>query len=263
MKNKELKKRVITLLKKGMRLDGRKPHEYREIEIQKGHIRTAEGSAQVKIGDNEIIAGVKTSVGSPYPDSPDSGNIMVSAEFEPMSDEDYRPGPPRENAIEVSRITDRGVRESEMIDTSDLVIESGEKVWSVGIDLSTINVDGDLFDISNLASVISLIDMNFPKYEDDKIDYTELTDKKLDIKQIPVAVTLYKIGDSGFLVDPTGEEIEVADCRLTVVSTDKDTITAYQKGGDGVLTKDDIVEMTDVALKLGEKRRKMIKKNYL
>ncbi len=263
MKNKELKKRVSTLLKKGMRLDGRGPYEYRDIEIDKGCIETAEGSAKVKIGDNEIIAGVKTSVGQPYPDSPDDGNIMVSAEFEPMSADEYRPGPPQEDSIEVSRITDRGLRESDMIDTSKLVIESGEKVWSVGVDLSTINVDGDLFDISNIASVVSFIDMNFPKYEDGKVNYKELTDEKLEIKNIPIAVTLYKIGDTGFIVDPTGEEKSISDARLTVISIDENTVTAFQKGGEGTLTKDDVIEMTDVALDVGKDRREMIRKNYL
>ena len=71
------KKQIETLLENGKRLDGRKPFDYRDIEIEKNISKNAEGSARVRIGDTEVVAGVKMEVGEPFPDTPDDGTIMV------------------------------------------------------------------------------------------------------------------------------------------------------------------------------------------
>ena len=43
------KQHLIKGLNKGIRLDGRKPEDYREVEIEYDVSKTAEGSARVKI----------------------------------------------------------------------------------------------------------------------------------------------------------------------------------------------------------------------
>ena len=61
---KELRSHIISLLEANTRLDGRKLTEYRQpITIEYGVIKTAEGSARVKIGETDIIVGVKLEVG--------------------------------------------------------------------------------------------------------------------------------------------------------------------------------------------------------
>ena len=63
--------RIREYLEKGKRFDGRKPEEFREISIETGVSKKAEGSARVKIGKTEVIVGVKMDVTEPYPDSMD------------------------------------------------------------------------------------------------------------------------------------------------------------------------------------------------
>ena len=53
------------LAKNGKREDGRKFNEFREIEIETDIISKAEGSARVKIGKTQIIAGIKMDIGEP------------------------------------------------------------------------------------------------------------------------------------------------------------------------------------------------------
>src|SRR3989339_763253 len=74
-----------------------------------------DGSARVKIGNTEVLVGVKMTVGEPYPDSADEGNLMVSAELRPISSPRFENGPPKFNSIEIGRVTDRVLRESHFI----------------------------------------------------------------------------------------------------------------------------------------------------
>ena len=123
--------RIREYLQHGKRFDGRKDDEFREIKIETGISNKAEGSAKVKIGNTEVIVGVKMDIAEPYPDSPDKGNLMVTAELLPMSNVKYEYGPPRFEAIELGRLVDRGIRESKYINFEKLCIKKGEKVWGI------------------------------------------------------------------------------------------------------------------------------------
>ena len=63
--NKQNQTHVINYLKKGVRYDGRKLDQYREIEVEAGNLPSAEGSARVKMGDTEVLCGIKFEVGKP------------------------------------------------------------------------------------------------------------------------------------------------------------------------------------------------------
>ena len=56
----------------------------------------------------------------------------------------------------LSRVSDRGIRESGMIDVSELCIKEGELVYSVYIDVAVINEDGNLFDAVAYAGTTAL-----------------------------------------------------------------------------------------------------------
>ena len=83
---------ALELLQKGTRIDGRKFDEFRQIDLKTGIIKTAEGSARIRVGETEIIAGVKINTGTPFPDTPDEGIMMVSAEFTPLASPDFEAG---------------------------------------------------------------------------------------------------------------------------------------------------------------------------
>lgn len=120
---------IESLVAKHTRVDGRAFDAYRNIEIEYGvSSKSAEGSARVKIGDTEVVAGVKLEVGSPFSDKPDEGSIMVNVELLPLSSPLFEAGPPSIDAIELSRVTDRGIRESKAIDFKKLCIVEGESL---------------------------------------------------------------------------------------------------------------------------------------
>ncbi|MCK4522094.1 MAG: exosome complex protein Rrp42 [Nanoarchaeota archaeon] len=253
------KQHIINFLNKGLRFDRRKLDEYRDISLETGVSKNAEGSARVRIGETDLIVGIKLELGEPYPDSPDEGTIMVGAELLPLSNPEFESGPPRIEAIELARVVDRGIRESKVLDFKKLCIKKGEKIWIVIIDIVTINVDGNLFDASALAAMAALKDAQLPKIKDNKILYKEPTKDKLPLSaKEPVAVTVCKIGDY-LIIDPTSEEEKVIDARLTVAITKEGKICAMQKGGTTPLSAGDIDKMVELAAKKCEELRKYLK----
>ncbi|MDI6736922.1 MAG: exosome complex protein Rrp42 [Nanoarchaeota archaeon] len=248
---------IQALAKKNARHDGRRFDEFRQpILVEYGiSAKSAEGSARVTMGDTVVVAGVKLEFGQPYPDTPDEGSIMISAEMLPLSSPEYEGGPPGIEAIELARVVDRGIRESKALDFKKLCVKSGEKMWIVMIDIYPINASGNLFDASALAALAALRNARFPKVEDDKVVYKALTDEPLPLSFMPVSCTVHKIGDK-FLVDPTRDEELAADARLTVAFTEKGEICAMQKGGEKPLTHTEVFAMVDLAAaKAGELRK--------
>ena len=247
---------VTALIDKNMREDGRKLTEYRPIKIEYDiSPKSAEGSARVTMGETEVIAGVKMDVGTPFPDSQDQGVLIVNAELIPLASPEFESGPPSINSIELSRVIDRCIRESGVIDFKKLCIKKGEKVWMVYIDIYPLNDAGNLFDASALAAVAALKNAKFPAVKDDKVDYTKHT-KELPLKKLPTSCTVINIKDK-FLIDPTKEEEMAANARLTVASMDN-TICALQKGNDMSLSLEDIDKMISLAIEKNKELNKFL-----
>ncbi len=256
-----IKQHVEELLKKSKRLDGRGLEDFRNVTVEYGvSKKSAEGSAKVTIGETEVIVGIKMEIGTPYPDQPEKGTLMAGVELLPLSSPKFESGPPSIKSIELARtVIDRGIRESDALDLKKLCIKKGEKMWMVVIDAYSINDNGNLADALGLAALAALKDAKFPEYDEknDKIDYEKKT-KKLVLKELPVPVTVLKIGDK-LIVDPVSDEEESIDARLTVATTEDGKVCAIQKGGDVALKSEDIEKMVDISIKKGKELRKLIK----
>ncbi len=255
------KQHLSYALEENTRFDGRKRDEIRPITIEKGVIATAEGSARVRIGKTEVLAGVKMELGKPYSDTPDEGSLMVGAEFLPMASPNFEMGPPSIEAIELARVVDRSVREGGAMNVKDLCIEEGKSAWTVIVDICTINDDGNLQDDSALATLAALQDSKLPEVEivndEPQINYKKKTDKGLPLSEVPITVTVFKRGEHLF-VDPLRSEESLYDSRLSIAVLADGRLCSLQKGGESVLSVDDIGNMIDLALKKSEELRKAL-----
>jgi len=76
-----------------------------------------------------------------------------------------------------------------------------------------------------------------------------LTDKKEPLKaeKMPVAVTMVKIGDS-IILDPSADEEEVMDARLTMTVDEDGNICTIQKSGSYGLTLEEIEKALNIAV---------------
>ena len=255
------KQRIQKYLEQGKRFDGRKLDEFRDLIIETGVTKNAEGSARVKIGKTEVLVGVKMNIGTPYPDSPDKGNMMVTGELLPLSSPRFENGPPKFPAIELARVIDRGIRECKFIDFEKLCIKAGEKVWTVFIDIYSINDDGNLLDAAGIGAVAALKNAKMPKYDEEKemVMFGELTDKSLPVKQdFPISITFHKVGDN-IIVDPTREEEDVSEARVTIGSS-KGIISSMQKGEPKELSVEEFDKILDMLEKVWNDIFKKIEK---
>jgi exosome complex component RRP42 len=261
------------LASQGKRADNRKFDDFRPIKIEIGYIPKAEGSARVKIGNTQVVAGVKMDLGDPYPDTPDSGVMTTAAEMIPMASPDFESGPPREDAIELARVVDRGIRESEIIEVDKLCIVPGEKIWMIFIDIHIIDYDGNLFDAASLASLAALMTAKVPiqrikpTLEKLQIRYPEIENYlkehpdnyPLPLREPPISCTSAKFGNV-IVMDPSLDEEEIAEARLTVATDEKGDIRAMQKGLNGSFTVDEIKKVIKASIDNGKKIREELYK---
>ncbi len=249
---------VRKLVEENSRVNGRGFLDIREIRVEKGIYQKAEGSALVKLGNTTVAVGVKLSVEEPFQDTPNEGILIVNAEFPPIASPEFEPGPPGEQAIELARVVDRGIRESKAIDFEKLCIKEGEKVWGVFVDIHVLNDDGNLIDASGIGAIAALLNAKFPKYDEEsgEIDYSQKT-QPLSVDKVPIPFTFAKIGDK-ILIDPCKEEEEAMDARFTVTVVDG-KICAMQKGHGGFFTEEEIKSMIRIALEKYEKIAELVK----
>ncbi len=248
--------KVIEAIKEGKRLDARKVDEYREVKIQHNISENANGSARVLLGETDVIAGIKMEPATPFPDMPDEGSISVGAEFLPLASPSFESGPPREEATELARVVDRGIRESKTIDFKKLCIVEKEKVWMVYIDLYMMNDDGNLFDASSIAAMSALLETKYPKLEEDKIVKGEFAGK-LHLSRKPLLSTFAKIGGK-VVLDPALVEEKAMEARFSCATTEDNLFCAFQKGLGGAFTSAEIENCLDVAMRKGKEIRKLL-----
>ncbi|ALU11822.1 exosome complex exonuclease [Ignicoccus islandicus DSM 13165] len=223
----------LSLLKKGVRLDKRRLNQFRPITIEYGVATKAHGSALVSIGNTKVLVGVKIEPGRPFPDLPEEGVLNVNAELVPLASPEFEPGPPDENAIELARVVDRALRETPVLDTSQLVLIPGEKVWVVWVDIYVLDHDGNLFDAAMLASMAALLNAKIPEHEvkeDGTVEITGPPTYPLPIINKVVSVTLGVIDDS-FIVDPNLEEENIIDGKVFFAFDEAGNVVGIQKSG--------------------------------
>lgn len=249
------KQQMWDSISKGKRLDGRNLDEIRPIEIEVGLVKKANGSARVKLGNTEVVAGVKVETGEPFEGLENKGALILSAEVLPTASPYIEPGPPDEETVELARVVDRGIRESEMLDLTKLVLIPGEIVYVIFVDCSVINADGNLFDATSYAVVSALLDSKLPVFEIRDRKVVDTAEKQnAPITTLPVSITAVRIGES-IILDPTAEEEACMDARITITTNSDHNFAAIQKGSTGAFTVEQLKRAASTARIKGEEIR--------
>ncbi len=247
-----MREHIHKLAASGKRSDGRSFDEPRKLVVEKNYIKTAEGSARVRLGNTDVLVGVKIDVGEPYADTPNQGVLSTSVELIPMASPTFEAGPPRPDAIELARVVDRGIRETKTVNTEKLCITPKEKVWIMFIDIHALDYDGNLFDAASYGALAALSCAKVPASKIGQEDYP------LPVDHWPISVTSAKIGNT-IVVDPNLDEERIADARLTVTTDENGDIRAMQKGLIGSLSFDEVREVIATSRRVGRAIRDVIR----
>ena len=252
-------KKIHDLLDQGKRIDGRSFDEPRSLTIETGIIPKAEGSARIRLGDTEVVTGVKVQPDKPFPDLGDKGILICTAEILPLAHPDAEPGPPGEDVIELARVVDRGIRESGMVDLAQLVLEKDKSVLGVFADSSVTDDAGNLLDACSYASTAAILSTKIPKWElqDDIPVKVEGQESDVPITTIPSSVTMGRIGDH-IIVDPNADEWLCLDARITITTNSDGNICALQKGGNDGFTFEQLTKCGEISVSVGAKIRETL-----
>lgn len=254
-----LKRNKITeVVASGKRMDGRDLMDFREIQVKTGVLEKVEGSAEAYLGKTRVLVGVKFGKGFPFEDTPDKGVLMTNAEFTPIAHATFEPGPPDERSIELARVVDRGLRSAEILDLKKLCLVEGKSVLMVHVDIYVLSYDGNLIDCSAMAAIAALKTAKMPVYavKDEEVKLTKKT-KAVKLRKQPLAVSIVKIGDS-LLLDPTADEEEVMDARITVTLDEKGNVCTIQKTGSVGFTRDELRKAVEIAAEKSDILRKNV-----
>jgi exosome complex component RRP42 len=236
-------------LKNGRRMDDRGHLERRKIELEPGIIGTAEGSARVRMGKTDVMAGIKFETGTPYPDHPDEGTLSTHLDLSPIALYNFGQANTRPRETELARVIDRGIRQSQCFDLKEMCITPGEEVITTYIDLLVVNYDGNIYDAGNLAGLAALTNSTIPFSKFNGGD-----DRALDIRHLPISSTFARI-DKKILLDPTYLEELASNAMLTITVDEKGGVRAMQKGAWGGFTKEEVTRCLDTALESDELRK--------
>ena len=249
---KLLRAHLSDLAANNARIDGRSQWEGRNLEVEHSVLPRAEGSARVRMGDTIVLAGVKFQIMQPYPDRPNQGGLMCSADVRPIAGRNWEAGPPSPEAIELGRVVDRGIRESGCIDVDSLCIIPGEKAWQVILDLFAVSDDGNLFDAFALAGIAALRNATVPA---ERFEVGE--DYALPVSKTPIMCSYHKVGGR-FVYDACSREELGGDERIHITLGDDDNVHSLQKGLKGIFSAEEFAEIMSNAQERTKELRKIL-----
>lgn len=231
------KKFIESALLSDLRIDGRRPFDYRRLTIEFGR---EDGSSEVQLGQTRVMGFVSAQLVQPFRDRPNEGSLAIFTEFSPMADPSFEPGRPGEFAIELGRIVDRGLRESRAVDTESLCVLAGKLVWSIRIDLHILDNGGNLVDAANIAALAALLTFRRPECTLGGEDGQEVIIHPPEVREplplivhhLPIAVTFAFFTENIVAIDPTHLEEAVMGGRMTVTINTNGDICSMQKPGE-------------------------------
>jgi len=222
-------------LKQDVRPDGRELGEIRSTVLSIGSIKTANGSALVKLGNTTVVCGIKCELAAPKSEQPKAGFLVPNVELPPLCSPKFKPGPPSEQAQTTCVFLDNYIKQSKCFDPESLCIEEGKFVWVLFCDLMCLDYDGNITDACTVALLAALNDVRLPKVsfneETGQVEVDHNSKKPLHLLQQPVTTSYAVFDDEVLIVDPTNEEEELSRGSVTVVTHEDGTLCLLEKPG--------------------------------
>ncbi|KAL3145363.1 hypothetical protein ABBQ38_001617 [Trebouxia sp. C0009 RCD-2024] len=249
---------IVKALHEEIRIDGRRPLDYRKVSFQ---YTLDDSSCTVLLGQTRVLSVVTAALEAPYPDRPNEGSLRFNVEFSPMASPNFEPGRPTENANELARLIERGLRETKAVDLEALCVLAGRKVWSLRVDVHILDHCGNLADAASLSALAALLAFRRPEVtleaggggvgEGQQVvvhppDVREPL--PLSIHHTPLAVTFasFKAGEL-MVVDPSLEEEATAAGLMTVIMNAFGELCAVQKTSGIGLPTSEVMRLVRIA----------------
>jgi len=239
-------------LKENVRPDGRQLLKFRNSLLNIGSINTACGSALVRLGHTMVICGITAELAEPLPLFPHQGLFVPNVDLPASCSNKYRPGPPSADAQILSQFVSDLAKNSGMLKMEDLCISPKKLVWVIYADIQCISDDGNLNDAVITALYAALQDASLPTVEYDEetgnVAVKEELKLKLELKNCPISST-FVLFQNEVLADPTNEEEEISNGKITIVVDNECKLCMVHKPGGSVIKEDQLKTCIRAAFK--------------
>ncbi len=223
------------------RIDGRKPEDMRDLEVEAGVLENATGSARVRMGRTIAVAGVY-GPREMFPrrlQNAEKATLQLRYTMVPFStDERVRPGRSRRGQ-EISLVAGKALDAAVFLDEFPKA--------SIDVFVDIVQADAGTRTAAINAASVALADAGVP------------------MKDIVCSVAVGKI-DGTYVVDLAGKEEDASDCDLPIAyMPNQNKITLLQM--DGNISREDLKNLLELAKKACEKinvaQKAALKKRWL
>ena len=254
-------------LSEGLRLDGRKLLDYREIAIELSRYE-ATSTASIQISSTYVVCVLHGDIVTPSKDRPNEGVISFSANVSFQTERSAGSNSITDTLI--CRMLERSIKESDAIDMESLCILAGEKVWHLKCNINVLDCSGgNILDACCFAAMCSF--RSFRKAEVSCVVNSLQEDAETGIAQnevkvysadereplplalhhTPLTVSFAIMQDSNnltlLLADPTLHEECAMDGRISYSVNAHKELCGIHKPGNGCLTRELIVQGAQLA----------------
>ena len=240
----------------GLRIDGRKMGTIRETKIEFGG---KTGTVEVALGKTRVLARAIHELTTPRRDKRNEGAININCTFPKYLQESIS----NDEVDRICLLIKAGIYESKAIDLESLCILNGEKVWTIEVDLTVIQHDGNIIDCANLATLCALKHHRRPDVTvvGSTITVHSMLDRHpvaLSIHHLPICVTLghvkvpadakpMKKVKHGFytFLDPTAQEEQLMEGKTVYCMTRHHQLCAVDKIGGVAMAAQSFLQFID------------------
>lgn len=166
-----------------------------------------------------------------------------------MASPNFHPNGKTALGVEISRIIEHCIKDSQCVNTEVLCIVAKERVWNINVNIQVLNHEGNIVDTCTLATIAALMYFRRPEVtvNDTSVTIHSEAEKNfipLQLGCIPITTSFdlftqrsSKNADNLYtssVLDPSLLEDSVADGLMTIaVTPNQDILCVHATGGDG------------------------------
>ncbi|CAG8460878.1 14550_t:CDS:2 [Ambispora leptoticha] len=273
---------ILHGVESNLRADGRGRLDYRQVTFETGLISQCSGSARCRLGEGtDVLVGVKVEIGQIEVDGAEEvvndkkakrGRVVCNVECSPIASQQFAGRGAEDYNNELTQIMELIFNGPQAgIDLEKLCIVPG--IWRDVIHYNIVvahnryhaeqvlDYAGNILDTIFLTTRAALYNTRVPKtivqevegmMEIEVLDDVQEAERIVGWEQIPIAVTLNKIG-SRHIIDATPLEELATEAKLLVSVNKQGKICGMQKSGEGSIEPSLLNEMIQTGRTIGQK----------
>eukprot|EP00919_Chromeraceae_sp_WS-2016_P054328 GHVR01129028.1.p1 GENE.GHVR01129028.1~~GHVR01129028.1.p1 ORF type:complete len:308 (+),score=105.24 GHVR01129028.1:27-950(+) len=235
-------------LRDNLRVDSRDPQSFRPISFKFGDTY---GHVTVKVGDTTVMCVVSGVCVAPSDDRPSEGTVTFNVELNPTGTPVIDSSRQNEMCVGMCCLLENVFRKGGAVDVESLCVSKGEKAWSIRVDVRVEDQCGNPHDAVCLSALAALKHFKRQDTEFKGTNAVQLSEDlraptPLCIHHNPFVVSFVMI-DGTLVVDPSLEEEELMESRISISMDKHGVVCGIHKSGGVSLSFDAIDECINYA----------------